>query len=157
MNNKPPIDSASIIGRFGWEKVGQYNSELFIPIILRDEIRYTPVRIAEQEIIKKFEDLKPEIFRCINLRSFYITQNEAELLNIINMHHCDFRYGDQPFTNRDVIIKTDDVKELARFLNITCKIYCNGLAELTNKLGVVEMRFPHSDHRALIPYICKCE
>lgn len=152
----PKTDAPSFNGQFGWEKIGP--EEFAVPVIVRNNnIRYSPVRIVEQEIIKKYDSLPQAVFQVITLKSYFLTNIEAKLLNNINFNHCLQRYGETNFTNKDVIISAPDVKELNRFFILSDYVFTRDLTEKKNKLGII--RFfsdpSKSDYALLVPYICK--
>lgn len=158
MTNQKAIDSPSFTGQFGWEKIG--TEEFAIPVIIRiNGVRYSPVRIVEQEIIKKYDALPQSVFQCITLKSFYLTACEAKLLNDINFNHCNNRYGETFFCTKDVIISAGDVKELSRYLNISHEVFSRDLSRIAANFGVIKL-VADPDKRngiMLIPYITKCK
>lgn len=150
------IDTPSLKGQFGWERINQDEA---VPVIVRsNDVRYSPVRIVETEIIKKFEVLPQNVFQCITLKSFYLTSTEAKLLNNINFNHCNNRYGDGFFSTKDVIISANDVKELSSFLKISRDVFTPGLiSKYSQKLGVVKITLDPQNPTSTIlaPYITK--
>jgi len=157
MTNQKSIDAPSSQGKFGWERIGN-DVEFAIPVILRSNgVRYSPVRIVEQEIIKRYEALPQNLFHCITLKSFYLTAAEAKLLNDINFNHCNNRYGDTFFGTKDVIISAADVKDLSRFLNISTEIFTNDLTKVASNFGVIRLvKDPNNlADSILVPYITK--
>lgn len=156
MTNQKAIDSPSQQGQFGWERI---NQEEAIPVIIRsNDVRYSPVRIIEQEIIKKYDVLPQSVFQCITLKSFYLTATEAKLFNNINFNHCSNRYGEGFFSTKDVIISANDVKELSRFLKISRDVFSpNLISKYSQKLGVVKITLdPHNPTSTILaPYITK--
>lgn len=156
MTNQKFLDMPSVQGRFGWEKLG--SEGLAIPVIVRNnQVRYCPVRIVEQEIIKKFDALPQGVFKCITLKSFYLTPTEAKLLNLINFNHCNSYYGEQLFTTKDVILSASDIKDLLRFLNISHKIFNEDPSSFVNKFGVIkiQIRPDEPDLKLRVPYLGK--
>lgn len=154
-NPQEPIDGPSHLGQFGWEKI---HENFGVPVIVRSSsTRYSPVRIVEQEVIKKYDVLPQTIFQCITLRSFYLTAAETKLLNNINFNHCEGRYGEAFFTTKDVIISAQDVKDLYRFLEVSRKIFNGEHEELLNKCGIITVTIdPQNTAKKVdIPYICK--
>lgn len=149
------MDAPSAANHFGWEKISE---EEAVPVIVRsNNVRYSPVRVVEQEIIKKFDSLPPNVFQCITLKSLYPTAQETKLLNAINFNHCNSRYGEEFFTPQDVIIKADDVKELQRYLRISNEIFSNDLQKNSEFLGVARIVIdPHEPNSTmLLPYIVR--
>lgn len=150
------VDGPSQLGKFGWERVGSEN--LAVPVIIRcDGVRYSPVRIVEQEIIRKYYTLSHQVFPCITLKSFYLTSVEAKLLNNVNFNHCESRYGDAFFTPKDVVISAEDVKGISRFLNISNIIFNKDLTQVSDRLGVLRLQLDPSNPSltTLIPYITR--
>lgn len=155
-DNQKTIDAPSYLSQFGWEKVG--NDDLAIPVIVRSNgTRYAPVRIVEQEIIKKFNSLPQTLFQCITLKSFYIMQSEAKLLNSINFNHCNSRYGEAFFTQKDVIISANDVRELKRYLTTSNEIFNQDLGKFAPRLGIVDIALdPYNPaYKSHVPYLGK--
>lgn len=156
MTNQKTIDAPSYAGQFGWEKIG--TEEFAVPVIVRNNsVRYSPVRIVEQEIIKKYDLLPQTVFQVITLKSFFLTNIEAKLLNNINFNHCNLRYGELNFTSKDVIISAPDVRELSRFLNLSHHVFTNDLVEVNTKLGIIRLMLDPAQpsYTLLVPYICK--
>lgn len=157
MTNQKSIDAPSYAGQFGWEGIGP--EEFAVPVILRsNNVRYSPVKIVEQEIIKKYDTLPQTVFQVITLKSFFVTNIEAKLLNTINYHHCNGRYGDTLFTSKDVIISAADVRELSRFLNLSHHVFTQEFSEEVKcKLGIIRLVVNPSQptFTLLVPYICK--
>uniref|UniRef100_A0A6G1S983 Uncharacterized protein n=1 Tax=Aceria tosichella TaxID=561515 RepID=A0A6G1S983_9ACAR len=161
MTNQKAIDTPSHKGKFGWERLGTETTDVpgtaAVPVIVRtNEIRYCPTRIVEQEVIKKYANLPQSVFTCITLKSFYLTAVEARLLNEINLHHCDQRYGAEFFTTADVIISAADINGLTRFLNIATDLFTKNLQALTY-FGLVKIVTDELNPNAtmLVPYIVK--
>lgn len=113
----PAIDFASICGAFGWTTIGSTH----LPFIMRGEDRFIAVRMVECKIISNYADILPwTVFTCTNIKSYYITENEAKLLNEINGFHCEFQFGYQSFTPKDVVVRLRDTIKFYEFLE-TCK------------------------------------
>ncbi|RWS15741.1 hypothetical protein B4U79_14037 [Dinothrombium tinctorium] len=143
------IDISSIKGIFGWDQV----NDIPLPVILREDERLVPVRIVETKVIGNFSNSLPwTVFSCINIRSYYVTENEAKLLNDINSLHCDYYYGMEPFTAKDVVVCLPDVITLYNFLETSRDIFRHGLGKSSiDWLGFVNISGSH-----IVPYICKC-
>ena len=110
------VDEESAKGRFGWT-----DSLVHIPYIYRGEAKFCSVRIFEQRVVKMYSNiLRPELYNCISVRSFYVTELEARLLNEINVKHCDWQFGRDLFTVQDLIVSLDDAIEFLKFLK-TCE------------------------------------
>ncbi|XP_054706405.1 uncharacterized protein LOC129216232 [Uloborus diversus] len=117
----PPIDFPSTCGAFGWTTIGSVH----LPFIMRGEDRFVSVRMVECKIISNYADVLPwTVFTCTNIKSYYITENEAKLLNEINSFHCEFQFGYQNFTTKDVVVRLQDTVKFYEFLE-TCKAKLN--------------------------------
>lgn len=156
MTNHKSIDGPSVKSQFGWELIG--SEQLPIPVILRNnDIRYCPVRIVEQEIIKKYDSLPQSVFQCITLKSFYITAAEAKLLNKINFEHCNCYYGETMFGLKDVILSASDVTDLCRYLSISEKFFNGDPSDLKGKFGLIRIRVDPTagEYYVIVPYLGK--
>ncbi|XP_074650889.1 uncharacterized protein LOC141905770 [Tubulanus polymorphus] len=117
-NNEPkkpdPMDEASARGIFGWTSIVDVN----VPVLFRgkDKIHYVAVRIVETKLLSRYPNVYPqELKEKPPLHSYYVTANEVKLLNEINTHHCDFEYGHEPFTEKDLIVK---LSEFVQFFKV---------------------------------------
>lgn len=91
------------------------------------------------------------VFSCINIKSFSVTKSEAKLLNEINSFHCDYHYGYEPFTAKDVVVSLSDVITLYKFLETSKEIFNYGLG----KASIDWLGFVNISNSAIIPYIAK--
>lgn len=156
MTATPAFDHPSVIGKFGWEPIG-LDDTIAVPVILRNDTRYVPIRIVEQDIIRKYENLPRHFFTCISLESFYMTTNEANLVNTINKVHCDNLYGQDLFSTNSMLMNVSDVKPLSRFLNISYRIFTSDLSEFVDKMGIIEIYRDNVSETIKVPYVCKCK
>lgn len=87
-------------------------------------IRYVSVRMAENSILRyHLLCMNPEIYTCIWVKSHYISEYEAKMLNEINIQHCQQIYGKSLFeAGKDYIVHMEDVRELYTFLEFCCEI-----------------------------------
>ncbi len=118
------IDEDSRKGRFGW---GEFEKNL-IPYIFRSNStsggneKYTSVRMVERKLLNKFLSVLPtEVNSCHCIRSYYITDAEAKLLNEVNIKHADLLFGKEAFTTKDLVVRMSDAKEFYRFLDLCYK------------------------------------
>ena len=78
------------------------------------------MKMVEVRLLNKYLSYLPqEITNCINVRSYFITEAESKLLNEINSGHCEYQFGREYFTPRDLVVKYNDAKFFAKFLE-TC-------------------------------------
>lgn len=130
----PPIDYTSICGAFGWTTIGPVH----LPVILRGEEKFIAVRMFESKIVfGYFPDIFPTaIFSCTNINSYYITVNEAKLLNEINSVHCDYQFGYNDFSTKDYVVRLKDALKLYEFLDFCkAKLYSQGSSPTSDKCG----------------------
>lgn len=109
------IDDESKKGRFGWAEFEKNP----IPYIFRcsneKSEKYTSVRMVERKLLNKFLSVLPtEVNSCHCIRSYYITDAEAKLLNEINIKHADLHFGKEAFTTKDLVVRMADAKEFYR-------------------------------------------
>ena len=109
------LDEESKKGRFGWV---EFDKNL-IPYILRisgeKTEKYTSVRMVERKLLNKFLSVLPtEVNSCHCIRSYFITDAEAKLLNEINIKHTDLHFGKEAFTTKDLVVRMADAKEFYR-------------------------------------------
>lgn len=106
------IDEDSRKGRFGWSEFEKNP----IPYIFRSSgEKHTSVRMVERKLLNKFLSVLPtEVNSCHCIRSYYITDAEAKLLNEINIKHADLHFGKEAFTIKDLIVRMADAKEFYR-------------------------------------------
>ena len=110
-----PLDEESRKGRFGWAEFDKNP----IPYIFRNSgeksERYTSVRMVERKLLNKFLSVLPtEVNSCHCIRSYYITESEAKLLNEVNIKHADLHFGKEAFTTKDLVVRMADAKEFYR-------------------------------------------
>lgn len=80
-----------------------------------------------------------------------MTDNEAKLLNDINVNHCEYQYGYDPFGTKDVVVCLPDVIILYKFLDTSKEIFAQGLS----KSGIDWLGFVNISGSHIVPYICK--
>lgn len=98
-------DFPSIKGIFGWTTVDQVN----IPYILRHDEQFVSVRIVEMKLLSKYPNSYPDdLGKHAPLTSYFVTANEAKLLNEINLTHCGGEYGKKEFNTKDLIVLLSD-------------------------------------------------
>ena len=109
------VDEESRKGRFGWAEFDKQP----IPYIFRASgektEKYISVRMIERKLLNKFLSVLPtEVNSCHCIRSYYITDSEAKLLNEINIKHADLHFGKEAFTTKDLVVRMADAKEFYR-------------------------------------------
>lgn len=139
------IDEESVKGRFGWTSMGKVH----IPYIIRSGENYCAVRMVEIKVLNKWLNyLHQDLYNCTNIRSYYITEVEARLLNEINLKHCDYQFGREQFTSRDLIVRLSDANEFYQFLGHCYHKLVNTLeTELPNRCGFIRI-----NRESVVPY-----
>lgn len=94
--------------------------------------------------------LHSDIYSCTCIRSYYITDAEAKLLNDINMKHCDFQFGRDPFTTKDLVVRLQDADEFYTFLDVCYNKLLPQNNSHSNKCGFIRI-----DGESVVPYILR--
>ncbi|XP_050313066.1 uncharacterized protein LOC126748107 isoform X2 [Anthonomus grandis grandis] len=139
------IDEESSKGRFGWTLMGKTH----IPYIIRSGENYVAVRMVELKVLNKWLNyLHQDLYNCTNIRSYYITEAEARLLNEINLKHCDYQFGREQFTQRDLIVRLADSNEFYQFLgHCYHKLVNNVENDMPNRCGFIRI-----NRESVVPY-----
>ncbi|KAG8185561.1 hypothetical protein JTE90_017565 [Oedothorax gibbosus] len=134
----PPIDHSSICGAFGWATIGPVH----LPVIMRGEEKYIAVRMFEFKINCGY--FPTSILSCTNISSYYVTENEAILLNEINSFHCDYQFTYNDFTTKDYVVRLSDAEMLFEFLEFCkSKLYNQSSSFSCNdKCGFLNYKIP---------------
>ncbi|CAG9769991.1 unnamed protein product [Ceutorhynchus assimilis] len=137
------IDEESAKGRFGWFSI----EKIDVPYITRLGENYCSVRMVEKVLRKWLNHLHQDIYNCTNIRSYYITEIEAQLFNEINFKHCDTQFGRELFTARDLIVKLTDANEFHQFLGYCYHKLVNTKVYLPNRCGFIQI-----NKQSVVPY-----
>merc|ERR1719412_373219 len=145
------VDEDSRKGRFGWAEFERNP----IPHIFRASgektEKYISVRMVERKLLNKFLSVLPtEVNSCHCIRSYYITDSEAKLLNEINIKHTDLHYGKEAFTTKDLVVRMTDAKEFYRFLDLCYKKLVLKKSNASDKCG-----FFRINRESVVPYTVK--
>ena len=109
------LDDESKKGRFGWGELEKNPMPYILRVAGEKTEKYTSVRMVERKLLNKFLSVLPtEVNSCHCIRSYYITDSEAKLLNEINIKHTDLHYGKEAFTTKDLVVRMTDAKEFYR-------------------------------------------
>ncbi|KAK4871603.1 hypothetical protein RN001_015727 [Aquatica leii] len=137
-------DEESVRGRFGWEALGKNQ----IPYIIRTGEKYCAVRMVEMKVLNKYLNfLHQDIYNCTCIRSYYITEAEGRLLNEINFKHCDYQFGREQFTSRDLIVRLADAVEFYNFLDACYTKLMNGSTNPLDRCGFIRI-----NKESVVPY-----
>ncbi|EDW82221.1 uncharacterized protein Dwil_GK25680 [Drosophila willistoni] len=138
------IDARSCQGHFGYAEVGIMS----IPYIFRQSEKYCSVRIFESKVLSFF-------FNCLHqnicltgpiVTSWSLTKAEARLFNEINVEHCNGEYGNDLFTQEDLIVHISDAIAFYQYLNNSYNLLRTSRA--TEKCGFVELNL-----ESVVPYV----
>ncbi|KAG5672027.1 hypothetical protein PVAND_002189 [Polypedilum vanderplanki] len=140
-----PADDESLKGHFGWES---FNSgKIHIPYIIRQNEKYCAVRIVEQKLLNKYLNvLHQDLYNCTSIRSYYITDVEARLLDEINFRHCDQYFGKEKFSMKDLIVRLSDAQKFQQFLDVCYKKLTN-YSTPNDKCGFIRI-----NNESVVPY-----
>ncbi|CAH2049575.1 unnamed protein product, partial [Iphiclides podalirius] len=140
----PAPDEASWKGHFGWDMLGKCH----IPYIYRIGEKYVAVRMVEIRLLNKYLNyLHADIYSCTCIRSYYITEIEARLLNEINNRHCDGQFGREPFTQKDLVVRLSDAYEFYNFLDVCYNKLLRGTTNNNDKCGFIRI-----NKESVVPY-----
>lgn len=140
----PAPDEASWKGHFGWDMLGKCH----IPYIYRSGEKYVAVRMVEIKLLNKYLNyLHADIYSCTCIRSYYITEIEARLLNEINNRHCDGQFGREPFTQKDLVVRLSDAYEFYNFLDVCYNKLLRGSTNNKDKCGFIRI-----NKESVVPY-----
>ncbi|PZC75229.1 uncharacterized protein LOC110378845 [Helicoverpa armigera] len=140
----PAPDEASWKGHFGWDMLGKCH----IPYIYRSTEKYVAVRMVEIKLLNKYLNyLHADIYSCTCIRSYYITEIEARLLNEINNRHCDGQFGREPFTQKDLVVRLSDAYEFYNFLDVCYNKLLRGTTNSKDKCGFIRI-----NKESVVPY-----
>ncbi|CRK90044.1 CLUMA_CG003769, isoform A [Clunio marinus] len=140
-----PADEESLKGHFGWESFN--GGKIHIPYIIRQTEKYCAVRIVEQKLLNKYLNvLHQDLYNCTSVRSYYITDVEARLLDEINFRHCDQCFGKEKFSMKDLIVRLSDAQKFQQFLEVCYKKLTN-FSTPNDKCGFIRI-----NSESVVPY-----
>ncbi|XP_037874264.1 uncharacterized protein LOC101745688 isoform X1 [Bombyx mori] len=140
----PAPDEASWKGHFGWDVLGKCH----IPYIFRSNEKYVAVRMVEIKLLNKYLNyLHADIYSCTCIRSYYITEIEARLLNEISNRHCDGQFGREAFTQKDLVVRLSDAYEFYNFLDVCYYKLLRGTTNSKDKCGFIRI-----NKESVVPY-----
>ncbi|KAL4709469.1 hypothetical protein ACJJTC_012806 [Scirpophaga incertulas] len=140
----PAADESSWKGHFGWDMLGKCH----IPYIYRTGEKYVAVRMVEIKLLNKYLNyLHADIYSCTCIRSYYISEIEARLLNEINNRHCDGQFGRDPFTQKDLVVRLSDAYEFYNFLDVCYNKLLRGTTNSKDKCGFIRI-----NKESVVPY-----
>lgn len=147
-NGETQPDFQSIKGVFGWTVIDNVN----IPYILRSDQQFVSVRIVEMKLLSRYPNSYPDdLGKHAPLTSFFITKNEAKLLNEINLEHCAGEYGKRDFTIKDLIVLLSD---FINFYNLVKKTFPDADAARQNASSLGSARWLQIKN-TVTPYIIR--
>merc|ERR1719323_2384363 len=145
------LDEESKKGRFGWGEFKRTPCPTFYEWLGKKTEKYTSVRMVERKLLNKFLSVLPtEVNSCHCIRSYYITDAEAKLLNEINIKHADLHFGKEAFTTKDLVVRMADAKEFYRFLDLCYKKLVLKRSNASDRCG-----FFRINRESVVPYTLK--
>lgn len=120
----------------------------FLVTFFKWQLSYLQV---ELKLLSKYLTyLHADIYSCTCIRSYYITEAEARLLNDINVRHCDYQFGREPFTTKDLVVRLQDADEFYTFLDVCYNKLLPQNNSHSNKCGFIRI-----DGESVVPYILR--
>lgn len=156
-------DSYSKKGRFGWKLVDVYHIPYIIRVINGVKLQFVSVRMVETQLLSEYlHYLHANMYTCTSVRSYFITDSEAALLNDINNFHSDFAFGSAIFfARKDYIVLLEDAQEFYTFIDVCYKVLLsNDNTGRKKKCGYILFNFesvlPYAikDDKKYIPLFC---
>lgn len=109
--------------------------------------------MAETHLLSSYlQYLHADIYTCTSVKSYFISDSEAKLLNDINFKHSEQTYGKDPFlSGKDYIVRLEDVTEFYYFVEICYKkLLCNIAPGDKEKCGFIRI-----NSESVVPYCLK--
>lgn len=141
------------IGKFSWKSIAGYQVPYIIRLINGEHLKFISVRMAETQLLSNYlHYLHADIYTCTSVRSHFITESEAKLLNDINNKHTDSIYGKEVFqAGKDYIVRLEDVHEFYTFIEVCYKkLLCNITPGRREKCGFIRI-----NSESVVPYCIK--
>lgn len=143
--------SVLCIGRFGWALIDKTYVVPYIKRIIDNKpIKYIAVRIIESYLISEYiHFIHPAIYVHLSVNSLPLTKAEAKIYNLINIFHCDNKFGNTEFRERkDFIIELKDGIEVYLYFKACFK-------KLNNEGFIPRQRFGfiRTEPFSLLPYV----
>lgn len=141
------------IGRYGWKLIAGYQVPYITRLINGEHLKFVSVRMAETQLLSNYlHYLHADIYTCTSVRSHFITDSEAKLLNDINQKYSDSIYGKEMFyAGKDYIVRLEDVNEFYTFIEVCYKkLLCNITPGRREKCGFIRI-----NSESVVPYCIK--
>ncbi|KAJ8926517.1 hypothetical protein NQ314_021119 [Rhamnusium bicolor] len=108
-------DWTSVQGQFGWTEL----ADTIIPYLTRSGEKFVSLRMADSKIFLKYKQIfTDEIRDCFKIETLQLTKAEAQLLNEINIRHCDNFFGQLDFTVNEIgLVTIKEITEMYEFLD----------------------------------------
>eukprot|EP00102_Acyrthosiphon_pisum_P026104 XP_016663314.1 PREDICTED: uncharacterized protein LOC103310545 [Acyrthosiphon pisum] len=138
--------------KFAWQYFEGYYVPYIIRVINGEHLKFVSVRMAETHLLKDYlKCLHPDIYTCLSIKSYFITDDEAKVLNEINQHSDGVYAKDKFIAGKDHIVTLDDVQEFYTFMDVCLeKIQCKITPGRINKCGFVRI-----NSESAVPYCTK--
>lgn len=114
-----------------------------------ENLQYVSTRIVEYQFLSKyFNYLKVDVYTYAKVKSIYISESEATLLNTINIENNQ-KYGNELFrAGTDYIVRVEDFLEFFTYIKICYTMLQSNTIPIQNdKCGFICI-----NHEFLVPY-----
>jgi len=140
------------IGKFGWELFEGY----YVPYIKRlvngEHLKFVSVCMAEFQLLKNgLNYLHADMYTCTSVKSYFISDHEAQLLNLINKN-AEYAYRKIPFVaGKDLVVTLEDAQEFYTFMEVCFKkLQCKITPGHNDKCGFIRI-----NSESVVPYCTK--
>ncbi|XP_060859156.1 uncharacterized protein LOC132936437 [Metopolophium dirhodum] len=153
-------DVKSINGIFSWKLIEGNHVPYIIRVINGEHLKFVSVQMATT--LLRSNNLHADIYTYASVRSHFITDSEANLLNEINRKHADSKFGKGMFlAGKDRIVRLEDVNEYYTFIKICYKqLLGKSTSSRKEKCGFIRINsdryVPYcvKDNRIYVPLFC---
>ncbi|XP_060873881.1 uncharacterized protein LOC132947612 [Metopolophium dirhodum] len=144
----------SIKGVFAWMKIGGFYIPYIFRVINGKHLKFVSVRMAETQLLGQYINYlhADNMNKCTSIKSYFISDYEAKLLNEINQTHTDCGYGKEIFVaGKDFIVTLEDVQEFNTFVDVCYKKLVSDINPGHNeKCGFIRI-----NSESVVPYCTK--
>ncbi|XP_050063438.1 uncharacterized protein LOC126552718 [Aphis gossypii] len=143
----------NIQGIFCWKSIAKYLISYIIFVMNVEELKIVSIRMAKTQLLSNYlHYLHADVYTFTSVRSNFITDSEAKILNEINIKHCDSIYGKDTFyAGKDYSVRLEDVHEFYTFIEVCYKkLQCDITPSRKEKCGFIRI-----NSESVVPYCLK--
>lgn len=128
-----------------------------VPYIFRkvngNDLKFVSVKMAESQLLYSLMHyLHPNIYSCRLIKSYYITDSEAKLLNYLNQEHCDSIFGNETINPwKDTIVLMEDLKNFYTFIEVCAEKLQSNIPRAQKEI----CGFIRINSESVVPYCTK--